>query len=49
MDFVVPAAIGLDPDRLARAYRLLDHAAATDQIPGAAAIRCSNLVAAAAL
>jgi CubicO group peptidase (beta-lactamase class C family) len=36
MDFVAPETIGLDPDRLARAYALLDDAAAADTIPGAA-------------
>lgn len=36
MDFVAPETIGLDPDRLARAYALLDQAAAADAIPGAA-------------
>jgi CubicO group peptidase (beta-lactamase class C family) len=36
MEYAAPAAIGLDPDRLARAYHLLDEAAASGRIPGAA-------------
>lgn len=36
MDAVAPETVGLDPERLARAYDLLDNAVAADAIPGAA-------------
>lgn len=36
MDFVAPETIGLDPDRLARAYAFLDDAVAADTLPAAA-------------
>lgn len=36
MDYAEPECIGLDPNRLARAYALLDDAVAADKIPGAA-------------